>query len=223
MLSPTSPLPPLANRSAVSPFWMVSMLTIVSVGLLASRLIIGKEMVFLFLLWNLFLAWIPFLLTNWLVQKPERKVGVVVAVLGIWMLFLPNAPYILTDLFHLRARKGAPKWMDLVILMSFAWTGLILGLTSLRQVQTWLFDRWGQVRSWLSVVGVMMLCSFGVYLGRFLRWNSWDIIQQPGGLFQDILALVSKPISGATGFTIVFTLFLLMAYGTMVSREGSRS
>jgi uncharacterized membrane protein len=207
-------------KGPISPLMLAASLTFVSVGLLGTRLFIGRELVFIFLVWNLFLAWIPFLLSNWLIQKPERKLGLVLAVLGLWLLFLPNAPYILTDLFHLRTRKGAPKWMDLVILVSFAWTGLILGLSSIRQIQTWLFDRWGSLRSWLAVVGVLALSSFGVYLGRFLRWNSWDVIHQPGDLFQDILKLVSDPINGATGFTIVFTLFLLMAYGTMVSREG---
>ncbi|MEL7534877.1 MAG: DUF1361 domain-containing protein [Bacteroidota bacterium] len=206
------------GRGSLPVFLFYGLISAASVGLLLYRVWMSGSATFLFLGWNLFLAWIPFLISNWLVSKPERKSWMIVLALGAWLPFFPNAPYILTDLFHLRARPGVPLWLDLILLISFAWTGLLLGLNSLRQIQVWLFDRWGAGWSWISVSVVLLLSSFGVYLGRYLRWNSWDILQRPGELIADIFDIILHPFvhDKATGFTLAFCFFLLMAYGSIV-------
>ncbi|MFK7920378.1 MAG: DUF1361 domain-containing protein [Bacteroidia bacterium] len=208
------------SRGPLPAFLFYGLLSTLSVGLLFYRMWISGNVTFLFMGWNLFLAWIPFLISNWLVSKPKRSWWVIAIALLAWLPFFPNAPYILTDLFHLRSRRGVPLWLDLILLISFAWTGLMLGMNSLRQIQVWLFDRWGMFWSWFTVSVVMLLSSFGVYLGRYLRWNSWDIIHKPDELIIDIFDILLHPWvhDKATGFTLLFALFLLMAYGSIVIR-----
>ncbi|RMG71680.1 MAG: DUF1361 domain-containing protein [Bacteroidetes bacterium] len=180
-----------------------------ALGLLAIRLAYTGQWTFIFLAWNLFLAGIPWLISQGIHRRRQHPL-----VLGLWLLFFPNAPYILTDLFHLRARSGVPIWYDLTLLIAFAWAGLFLGLQSLRQVQEAVFDRWGQIWSWLITAGVWLLTAYGVYLGRFLRWNSWDLLTRPGQLLSDVIAPLLAPQQHvhAIGFTLCFGALLLLGY-----------
>ena len=98
----------------------------------------------------------------------------------LWLLFLPNAPYIVTDFVHLTARSTVPLWFDGVELSAFAWTGMLLGFVSLYLVHAVARHRFGGTAGWLGVLAVLGLVSAGVYLGRVKRWNSWDLITQPG-------------------------------------------
>jgi uncharacterized membrane protein len=101
----------------------------------------GKP-VFLFINWNLFLAAIPWALSSIVVANPKLKHNgfALVALVLAWLVFFPNSPYILTDLLHLRAMLGVPCWYDLLMILSFAWTGLLFGFLSLRDMETLLTD-----------------------------------------------------------------------------------
>jgi uncharacterized membrane protein len=189
--------------------------TLLSIGLMISRVYFTDSLRFYFLAWNLFLAWIPWWISAWLVRR-DRKTWVIIVGFGFWLLFFPNSPYILTDLFHLRPRNGVPQWYDLTLIISFAWTGLLLGLDSLRHIQTYLFDRWGKMWSAVSTLAILFLTSYGIYLGRFQRWNSWDLFTRPGSLIADVVDPLFAPTEniGATGFTFFFGLFLVLAYFT---------
>ena len=168
---------------------------------------------FLFLAWNLFLAWIPLLISSLLPRFQNTGRFAVGAVLIVWLLFWPNAPYILTDLFHLRPRPGIPYWFDLMLLLSFAWTGLLVGLVSLRQVQKFAARRWSRVRARALVVGVILLGSYGVFLGRYQRWNSWDLFTNPLALVEDVANTFIAPASGfPIGLTVVLSGFLGCTY-----------
>ncbi len=179
---------------------------------------------FLFLIWNLFLAWVPY----WIalsIEKISRWSGswlVIALILIVWLLFFPNAPYIVTDLLHLKSRSPIPKWYDLMVLVSFAWTGLMLGFLSLYEIQLFLRKRLHTKLVWLFTISAIILCAFGIFLGRFLRWNSWDVISNPGNLFQDIIINISNPGAFSTTFNIilVFSGFLLLAYVTLVTLIG---
>ncbi len=179
---------------------------------------------FLFLVWNLFLAWIPY----WIslsIEKVSRLTGSRLIIGGIlisWLLFFPNAPYIVTDLLHLKSRSPIPKWYDLMVLVSFAWTGLMLGFLSLYEIQLFLRKRISAVLSWSLTISAIILCAFGIYLGRFLRWNSWDAITNPTSLLQDITTSLSSPMAYSNTFniTIVFSGFLFLAYLTLVTLMG---
>ena len=191
-----------------------------SVTLWCVRVVYSETTVFLFLNWNLLLAWIPPACAAgaWLVAG-KRPTLAPLALLGAWLLFLPNAPYILTDLLHLAQRQNVPLWYDLFMLLSFAWNGLILGFTSLRIVQG-LVEGWaGRAAAWGVVLLSLGASAFGVYLGRFLRWNSWDVLTEPGALAQDIFARVLSPLSYPRTLVVTALLaaFLILAYVTVLS------
>jgi uncharacterized membrane protein len=165
-----------------------------------------------FLFWNLFLAVIPFGISSLLVRF-RTPAFVFYPVAALWLLFFPNAPYVLTDLIHLRP-VVVPLWYDLLLLLSFAWTSLMFGFVSLSDMQQLVKQRFNAVTGWLFACGALLLGSFGIYLGRFLRWNSWDIITEPQKLAWDIVERLANPLEhlGTYGFTVLLTAFLLLAY-----------
>lgn len=152
--------------------------------------------VFAFLFWNLFLAWVPYALALALVGLDRvRAPGWLLAAPGIvWLLFLPNAPYILTDFIHLGAIPGAPLWFDALLIGAFAGTGLLLGLASLYLVHRVVAARLGPVAGWVLAIGALALSSLGVYLGRFPRFNSWDVLANPDGLVDVVLFRLADPL-----------------------------
>ena len=166
--------------------WLWTALILASMaamGLLIGRIIYAQHLRFVFLTWNLFLAWLPFLFA-WIIYRTPRTLFI----LGpLWLLFLPNAPYLVTDLIHLSPQYGVPVWYDAFMLFTFALAGLLLGLMSLYLMQLLVAKRFGEWISWLFVLFVLGMSGFGVYIGRFLRWNSWDVFTQPQTLLYDIL------------------------------------
>lgn len=160
----------------------------------------------LFLGWNLFLAAVPLLASTALVRLDARgaPLGVLLGVGAVWLAFLPNAPYILTDLVHLEVRPPVPFWYDLGMLLSGAGVGLLSGYVSLADVQGVIARRRGVLAGWATSVGVLFLSAFGIYLGRELRWNSWDVVAAPDALAADILSRAANPLADPT--TVVMTL-----------------
>ncbi len=177
------------------------------------------------LAWNLFLAWIP--LVSSLVAynldkgRPSHRQAwpVIVVCACLWLLFFPNAPYILTDLIHLHEQDGVPLWYDLILIINFAWTGTFLGLVSLVLMQALVRNVVGGRVSWLFVFAVLALSGFGIYLGRFPRWNSWDLLFNPAGLMAEIWGQVRHPLGNprAVVFSGLFSLLLTSIYVTAVT------
>jgi uncharacterized membrane protein len=125
------------------------------------------------------------------------------------LLFFPNAPYIVTDLKHIGIGGGIPILYDVLLLSAAAWTGLLLGLTSLFLMHRVARRFLGVVNAWAVVVGVLTLSSFGIYLGRVQRWNSWDVFTQPGALLGGATdGLHARPLA----LTVLLTSFLLATY-----------
>ena len=177
---------------------------------------------FLFLVWNLFLAWIPWLLAQ-VITLRKLPQYLVLPLLGLWVVFFPNAPYILTDLFHLRPRAGIPLWFDLLMILSFAWAGLMWGYSSLRAIESHVFRKWHKrLGGWLSVA-VLYLCAYGVYLGRYLRFNSWDLAHHPETILAEVMDTWLHPMAhlDTVGFTAGFGTFLVLTYGLYVASEKS--
>ena len=189
-----------------------------SLLLVGGRVVITGRIQFLFLVWNLFLAVIPFALSTMLgTARGPLRARLLVPVGAAWLLFFPNAPYILTDLFHLERRVGVPYWYDLALILSCAWNGLMLAYASLADMQGLVQRRLGTGAGWAFATVALLLSSFGIYLGRYLRFNSWDVLANPLTLFFDILNRILHPFSfpGTWGVTLVFGLFLLVGYGTV--------
>jgi uncharacterized membrane protein len=172
--------------------------------------------VFLFLNWNLFLAFVPWALTSLSALKPafKRTRLRVTILLCAWLLFFPNAPYILTDLFYLRLKFTMPLWYDLLLILSFAWTGLLFGFLSLWDIENILRAYIKPVPLTALSTAFLFIGSFGIYIGRYLRWNSWDIFTDPLELMSDISGRFMNPFvyPGSWGMTLFMGLFLNMLY-----------
>ena len=189
-----------------------------SVILVVGRVLMTGRLLFLFLVWNLFLALIPFAISTMLgIAKGPLRARLLVPVGAAWLLFFPNAPYILTDLFHLERRAGVPFWYDLALILSCAWNGLMLAYASLADMQRLVQRRLGTGAGWAFATVALLLSSFGIYLGRYLRFNSWDVLANPLTLFYDIVNRILHPFSfpGTWGVTLVFGVFLLIGYSTV--------
>ncbi len=169
------------------------------------------------LVFNLVLAWIPFVLSLVVYDrvKAGRRGAATVAIGGAWLLFLPNAPYIVTDLIHLPEWGGEPLWYDATMYIGFAWTGLMLGLVSLYLVQCAVRATWGATAGWAVVTGSAMLTGVGIYLGRFLRWNSWDALTQPMAVLRDLAQIVLNPLGAPAVITTLFAMFFAVMYLAM--------
>ncbi len=169
------------------------------------------------LVWNLVLAWIPLAAALAVYdgfRRGTRRVWLAVGA-AVWLAFFPNAPYIVTDLKHLRSWGGAPLWFDVVLLSAAAWAGLLLGFISLYLMQAVCRRVVGALNAWFAVFGVLAVSSFGIYLGRFRRWNSWDLLVQPHTLLADAWTRVADPVAHprAVAVTVLFTSFLTATYG----------
>jgi uncharacterized membrane protein len=194
------------------------------------RVFISATPTFLFLNWNLFLAFIPWAASSALIVYPklQQKKIAVLGLLGVWLLFFPNAPYILTDLFHLKhVDSTMPMWFDLLQILSFAWVGLLFGFMSLWDIEKILKKYLitsrlkGLLRYRLSIPIfssiLLFIGSFGIYLGRYLRWNSWDIIAEPFALIYDIGDRFINPFEHPRtwGVTLFMGLFLNIVYWSL--------
>jgi uncharacterized membrane protein len=181
---------------------------------------------FRFLVWNLILAWVPlvFALVVYDGYRRSRSLLWLTPFLALWLIFLPNAPYIVTDFVHLSASSRAPLWFDGVELSAFAWTGMLLGFVSLYLVHAVLRHRFGAPAGWFVVLCVLGLASVGVYLGRVKRWNSWELITQPGSKLAQLHAHLADPagLAQAAGVTIIVTLLLAAAYLVFYVLMGAR-
>ena len=217
MPTSTYPSQPFSRTRLTLVFTLAASLTL-SILLVIGRVLLTGHVVFLFLIWNLFLAVIPFALSTMLgTAKGPLRARMLVPAGVAWLLFFPNAPYILTDLFHLDARPGVPLWYDLALILSCAWNGLMLAYASLSDMQRLVQQRLGFGAGWAFATLALLLSSFGIYLGRYLRFNSWDVLTNPLTLFFDIVNRILHPFSfpGTWGVTLVFGVFLLIGYGTV--------
>jgi uncharacterized membrane protein len=178
-----------------------------------------------FLVWNLFLAWVPFgfALAAWLLAR--RGGGPAVVALGVlWLLFFPNASYILTDFIHLNESPAAPLWYDALMLASFAWTALVLGFASLYLMQMIWQRAAGPVVAWLGVLAALGLASLGVYIGRFFGFNSWDALVRPRGIVRVLRDDLENPLEHPRllASLLVLTASLTVAYAVLYSFAGVR-
>ncbi len=179
--------------------------------LLVMRAFLAHEVRWTGFFGNLLLAWIPMVFAILLcgeLDRPGRRRWLLGALFLGWVLFFPNAAYIVTDLVHWKERPPVPPWFDYILITAYAWTGLFLCYVSLRllhaRVQQWCGDRIG----WAFVLGMLAAGSVGIYVGRFLRWNSWDVFTRPWKLSHDI-AQFTRPSMLVEPIAFCGTFFLL--------------
>ena len=194
----------------------LAILSLFVVAMIVFRIFYTRTPEHIAIAWNLLLAWIPFALALIVYDRSRSDVLTPTLAAGgvLWLLFLPNAPYIVTDLKHVGRGGGVPVLYDVLLLSAAALTGLLLGLTSLFLIHAVARRLVGAVSSWALAVGALTLISFGIYFGRVQRWNSWDVFVRPGSRFSDIANGVFHPLSHPRPIaaTILFTSFLLASY-----------
>ena len=207
------------NKYRLMMFSLLAGATIFSVMIWRVRSEFSGTVHYAFLIWNLFLAWIPFIIAylTYTVSINRKWIYVVIPVAAFfWLIFFPNAPYILTDFQHLAGTwRGVPVWYDVMLLIWFAFTGLLLGMVSLFLMQEIIRREFGRWVGWAFVALVTGLSSAGIYMGRFLRWNSWDILRNPAGLAIYTFERMLNPSLQAIGFTTLFATFFLFLYITL--------
>ena len=193
-----------------------------ALALLSARVLQSQSFAYRHLIWNLFLAWIPYLFSIWAaalyISRPGRW-WVIIFPGILWLIFFPNAPYIITDFLHLADRPGIPIWYDILMLAAFAWTGCFLAIASLRTMQILVKNHLGWFMSWVFAGTALTLGGIGIYLGRFSRWNSWDIFFSPKEILFDVAVRVVNPLSNLNffGFTAIITAFLIVCYLMFIS------
>lgn len=163
--------------------------------LLVARMKITHSPFYLFLVWNLFLAGIPFAITQVFRIRKTLRTSKLFGYLAFaaWLLFLPNSPYIITDLIHLHNEHSNLIWLDLFLVFVFAFNGLLLGLLSMLDMFTLIREHYGNRVAKYTLFKVCLLSGYGIYLGRFLRFNSWDITTKPLTLFYQIADSLKEP------------------------------
>ena len=208
----------ILRSTDVKRFIVVSMLMFWCVAMIAVRIQRTGSGYYGFLIFNLILAGVPLFFSTvlrfashwqlpWLIQLP---------LFVLWLLFLPNAPYILTDILHLTRASHAPAWYDLALLLSFSGTGLLLGYLSLIDVQGIVARNFGATLGWILALVSLVLSGFAIYLGRFLRWNSWDVLIEPTRVLGILGAMLTPWAHGrAVAVTIVFGGILALGYVTL--------
>ena len=204
------------NRYSIAVFVLLNLACLICIVLVAARVAYSDSGRHAGLIWNLFLAWIPFMLAYFAHAVSWRRATlylVIPVIAFLWLIFFPNAPYMLTDLQDLSRRAvGAPLWYDVIIVVWASWTGMLLGVISLYLMQNIIIRAFGRRAGWAFVFVISALSSFGVYIGRFVRLNSWDILQNPGETAQQIVGVVIDPSMRLAAFTVLYTIFFLFVF-----------
>ncbi|MCM3171599.1 MULTISPECIES: DUF1361 domain-containing protein [unclassified Paenibacillus] len=214
-------------------FIYLSIVTVVTVGLYFVTAAWLDQRYFRFLIWNLFLGWIPFIFSyvayGFSHAKWRGAPWLAIASGALWLLFFPNSSYIVTDLIHLTARSSRyygghglnfTYWYDLIVVLMFVWVGLLIGFLSMYQLQEVIYRRVGRMASWIFVLAGCALGSYGVLLGRVYRLNSWDALTNRSSLIALMQESVSRP---SLAFCMFFGTFILTIYATLYYLINTRS
>lgn len=211
-----------------SPYRFISalgFLLVVSIGLLLIRIVASDSVRYGFLPWNLTLAIVPALLSWWLVVR-IRVHGWLkwqqIALTVLWLAFLPNSFYIITDLIHLRVNYEADLLFDITLLMSAILAGLTFGYLSVYTVHRELRNRVSERTAYAIVSVIFLAVSFAICLGRYTRWNSWDIVLQPAGLLFDVSDRLINPDAHLVTYQTTLILCILLVSMYAVIYEAAR-
>ena len=184
-------------------------------ALLLVRAKLTQSINLFFLIWNLFLAYAPLGLSSLMMHRVSiiEKWHFYPA-FACWLLLLPNAPYIITDFVHLEKQNNIPLWFDILLIASFTTCGMLFGLASMKNVYTILSVKFSSAIATTAMAVTCLLSGFGIYLGRFLRYNSWDVLHKPLILITDIVhSLVAfDTYRAAWGITIGFGTLLFLLF-----------
>ena len=206
-------------------FYPLTLCTLLCFAFWFVRIGYARSFTYSFLVKNLFLAWVPYFFSLAVVHLHEhpprsRAMLKLAALWAAWLVMLPNAPYVFTDLIHWRNRPPVmPWWFDLGLVLMFGLAGCFAGVVSLRMMHDLVRRAIGGVAGWAFVTVVAILSGFGIYLGRFERWNSWDLLTQPHRILSQVVWKIFNPylFDRTVGVTLMFGAMLLVTYVMFVS------
>ncbi len=196
---------------------VINKLVAFCIALVVVRMIKTEHYSFLFLFWNLFLAYLPVLFMKLIKPNTHKYLSFIFLMFSI--LFLPNSPYILTDLFHLKKALIAPLWFDLILILTFAITGFIYFIMAFDLILNKIRRSYSKKINLIAKPLLLLACSYGMYLGRYLRYNSWDIISSPIDLASGMINSVFNPnyYKETLSVTITFAVFLYLIFEIYLS------
>jgi len=188
-------------------------LTSVSVVLFFAGALANRSLQFDYLIWNLFLAWTPLVLVIVLLRSLRARLWSDWLPLGLtilWLLLLPNSFYMISDFLHVQDVVRNDLLYDVVMFTSFIFTGVLLGFSSLFIVHSELRRRVASRYANSCIAVIIFLCSFAIYLGRDLRWNSWDVLTNPAGILFDVSDHLIHPLQSGDMYTTTISFFVLL-------------
>lgn len=192
----------------------VRILIIFVILLIFSRYFYTGSTYYFFLIWNIFLAFIPFLISGILLRMSKnyntKYLGIIIIGGIIWLLTFPNAPYLVTDVIHLRLSRVIPMWYDVILLFAAAYVGMLFTFHSLSHIEKILQIKYSKIKSSIFLGLLIFISSFGIYLGRFLRWNSWDVFTNPQELAMDIWKIFVHPAAYIEAYTFTFMMLVFI-------------
>ncbi len=209
----------IRHKYKAAVFLLLNVASVLCITMVAARIAYSDSRRYSNLVWNLFLAWIPFMLAylSYLFSWRRKLIMITIPTFAfLWLIFFPNAPYILTDLQHLsNSSPKVPIWFDVILLIWFSWTGMLMGVVSLNLMHEIVKRELGRNLGWLFVFIMAGLTAGGLYIGRFVRLNSWDIFQSPASAAEDLWSWLSDPSLRSLGFISLYTLFFIFVYLTL--------
>lgn len=213
---------------SISPYRFIislAFLSAVCIGLLILRIAFTDSLRYTFLFWNLILAAVPVLVALWLVKRIKQYGWLKwqqLALSLLWVVFLPNSFYIITDLIHLRPNYEADLLFDITLLTGFIMAGVMFGYISVYLVHLEVIKRTRERLAYGYIGALFLIISFAICLGRYMRWNTWDLLLRPAGLLFDISDRLINPYTHLLTYQTTIILFLILFSGYTVVYEATR-
>ncbi|MCM3133503.1 DUF1361 domain-containing protein [Paenibacillus polysaccharolyticus] len=236
----------ILNKKCIVLAFTLLLMTLCSLGIAMYLRAKSGSNRYAFLGWDMFLAWVPLIISTMIALifrskavRPGWLSKTLIGVLGlIWLFFLPNAAYLFTEMLHafryFIAQPESPFWFDmdfwysLTLTFGVAIVGLMLSICSIRQIEHVLQLLVHRSVGWIIVGFILLLSGLGVYIGRFNRWNSWDIVSRPGQIVIDLM----HDLSSASGLLVEFVTLMFVIQGfayiiislisSSITREGKK-
>jgi uncharacterized membrane protein len=191
----------------------IGWLSLADIALWGLRALVTGSSRYSFIPWNLALAWSSLFFAVNLVRnlKVERWLGWRnISFTVLWLAFLPNAWYVLTDFIHVFPNGEISQLYDIILIWLLVFIGFAIGFAGLFLVHRELLRRLSQLKSYLLVEGAIFVASFAIYIGRDLRWNSWDVITNPG-VFINVSDKIIDPFGSPRLFNVTLLFFVLIS------------
>ncbi len=194
----------------------ISVSLLFTLSLLIIRVLYTGDINYIFYPWNLFLALVPLYFSGLLLKQNSFNYKSFL-LLGLWLLFIPNAPYLITDIFHFEERPPVPMWFDLVLVSSGAWNGILIFMISLYRIEKFLKLVCNSKIINSLIIILLLLCGYGIYIGRYMRYNSWDVVTKPVSILKTSTHHIHHPFQNLNVwlFTFLFASFLGIIYFTI--------